>query len=185
MDDQNKPERKLDVSDLRSASFWLAQLCMILATIFGVYLASNEGFRKAVEFYGVSSQEGTYQALGALRAELLTNLTLMEDYARAAEETLPERSPELQRYIWSSLRYSERIYELPVPVVNEVHSYYESLDALTRTVNDSGGWAQDRKRALKTLAVQNRKIRETLLPALDSELTRLEGVLRPYGLVSP
>lgn len=176
---------RMDFHELKSASFWLAQGLMVLATIVGVYLASSEGFRKALEFYAVSQGEGTYQVLRSLRAELTANLERVEAFSAASMQQLPEGEdslPRLQRYIWTSLNQSDKTYELPVDVLNGVYSYYHAVERLGPVVVNPAAWANDRRGALKRLQAESDLVRQQVLPAVDAAMQALAARLKPYGL---
>lgn len=64
----------------------MSQLCMIAATVAGVYLASSEGLKTAIEFQLIESDRSSYYQQTALAHELRSNTEELEEFITLWEQ---------------------------------------------------------------------------------------------------
>ncbi|MAK91028.1 MAG: hypothetical protein CMI13_07325, partial [Oleibacter sp.] len=97
-----------DHSDLKTSSFWISQIFMIIATVAGVYLAAQAGLQQAIEFDNLTSTESNYYLRQSLYDEVDANVSLLRTYNKEffsrplQKNELEKNTPALRRFVWES-----------------------------------------------------------------------------------
>jgi len=130
----------LDITRRQNAIFWVSQLAVVFSTVFGVYLASSEGLKSAIEFHVATTTEKKYYTLSALHSEVENNNTLIKEFC---DKNLVKddsgnvnshrslRIPELNWFVWVTMIQSSDSLDLPVDILRDVNTYYTKLDSLS------------------------------------------------------
>lgn len=167
--------------------FWASQLAVIASTIFGVYLASSEGLKSAVEFHAVTQLEEKYYALNSLREEVVKNNQLVVDFCdkslvRNAEgDVTAYRASALLNinwFVWQLLQNTDRSLALPTDILLGVEDY------VTQTNNLIEEYKIGQRRLqhgidLYELATETD---EYLIKRMDDEIRKYEKTLSSYQI---
>ena len=131
------------MSELRSASYWVGHLMVIVATILGVYLAATAGFNQALKLDLLQSDRGTYYVAESLYQELSFNNTNMEKYLDRTKDknaVFKEHIAgiRLNEFIFNSAQESESTFEIEPKLLSEVSNYYFTTGSAIDTYYQSG-----------------------------------------------
>ncbi len=177
--------KRVDNQDLLSSGFWITNICMIVATIVGVFLASNEGFRQAMLFDEINTTEANYYLRRSLLLELEDNLTLVEQKVTTLENAQYKRfdpsrdSLVLDLYVWNSMQYSPNTMEVPSELLAGARRYYRSLNVTWQQMAQHQISSQ---MGLSIVREANQQVTIELLPALKTDLAKLKQELIEYGV---
>lgn len=131
------------MSELRSLSYWVGHLMVIVATVLGVYLAATAGFNQALKLDLLQSDRGTYYVAESLYQELKFNNANMEGYV---ERTKDKNSVfkehiagiRLNEFIFNTAQESESTFEIEPKLLSEVSNYYFSTGSAIDTYYQNG-----------------------------------------------
>lgn len=131
------------MSELRSASYWVGHLMVILATVLGVYLAATAGFKQALKLELLQSDKGTYHVSESLYQELKFNDNNMRSYLdRISDKNLVFNEHiagiRLNEYIFQASKESEATFEIAPSLLTEVSSYYFNMGNALGSYYQSG-----------------------------------------------
>jgi len=140
----------LDFSKRQNVLFWVSQIAIILSTVIGVYLATSEGLRSAVEFHSLTTLEKKYYTLNALRQEVDSNNEMLKQYVgqllnKDENGTVVSHNgvgemPDLNWFVWKTMENSSETLDLPVDILRDANRYYLNLSDLMDKLNTSGGY---------------------------------------------
>ncbi len=180
---KGKLRDKLDNSELVKTGFWVGQVFMLIATVLGVYLASQEGLSQAIRFSDIDDMQKNYYLQRSLYDEVGDNVEVVRDYV----DTIKEKKPfdlkmfhlQLQTYIWDSMRYSPNTLQTPSRFLSETRRFYAEVEDLVHKGEER---TYGRPYFLpKLLEAADRMEQETLV-ALEQNLTRLKTDLKSNGV---
>ncbi len=116
------------------AQFWLAQVFLVLATVLGVFLAAQAGFRTALQYEQLAAQRTVYHLLSALEAEVGDNAERMADAAATLQRQGDLRQiPEIygpRRFVWHTMIQTPDTFRVPADIVTGVRRYYDEVEKL-------------------------------------------------------
>ncbi|MEJ2427158.1 MAG: hypothetical protein P8101_22560 [Candidatus Thiodiazotropha sp.] len=122
---------------------------MILSTVIGVYLATSEKLRSAVDFHYLTTLEKKYYTPNALREELTGNNKLIDQYLykrfnKDDQGNIVSYSsigaiPGLNSFVWKTLQNTSDTRDLPVDTLQDANRYYLGLSGLIRKLSYSHG----------------------------------------------
>lgn len=168
---------------MKNPEFILSQILMVFATVLGVYLAANEGFKQAVQFQLLDADRTAYRHMVALRDEMTFNAETIAEFAteyRASGANIHDQFlPPVRTFVWDSSSDHPSIFEMPQEVLGGAASIYKRIgDEMAL-----GGRGPDRRRALLTVfEEESARIRDEMLPAFEGALDRLRRRMRKSGL---
>jgi hypothetical protein len=177
----------LDVSRRQNVVFWVSQLAVVFSTIVGVYLASSEGLKSAIEFHYATTTEKKFYTLGALRSELESNNSLILELGEKnlgwndegeAQFHRSMRVPDLNWFVWSTMTQSSESLDLPVDILRDVNIYYLALTKYAADYERSGG--RDKLYNAVKLNKVATEAREGLLVRMESQLQRYSEKMSRY-----
>ncbi|MBB5321668.1 hypothetical protein [Marinobacter oulmenensis] len=126
--------RRLDNSELIKTGFWVGQMFMILATVLGVYLAAQEGLEQAIRFNEIDDMQNNYFLRRSLYDEVADNVGIIRDYATFVKSENPydlkRFHPNLQTYVWDTMRYSRHTLQTPSRFLSDIRRFYARVDEL-------------------------------------------------------
>ncbi|MEI6859902.1 MAG: hypothetical protein V5788_09000, partial [Shewanella sp.] len=110
--------KTVDNKELKSTGFWLNQFIMVMATVFGVYLAAQSGLEQALKFDSFSKLEDNYYLRTSLFDEVNDNANTLAEYAELLAKSPPKSEmeyfkPTLEKYIWKTMQFSSTTLETP------------------------------------------------------------------------
>ncbi|AJQ97105.1 hypothetical protein [Gynuella sunshinyii] len=178
----------LDFSKRDNVFFWISQMAVVVSTIIGVYLATSEGLKSAVEFHSITSMEKKYYTLNALHQELTSNNDLMRQYVerflnkddkgQAVSHNGVGVLPELNLFVWDTMSNSSDTLDLPVDILRDANRYYLQLADITDSLKHSSGYETLRNgSALEQLTVE---AREKLLSRIEQQLAEYQQRLKVF-----
>ena len=166
--------------------FWVSHLIVLLATVFGVYLAAVEGFNRALDFEQVTVSRENYYLRVAMRDELADNLDAVEAWgARFAGGGAQSFAAEaahigLDTFVWDTMREAPSTFEIPGEILTGIRRYYgATADNLRRMT------AVDRnsRDAVDAMLADSARVRAEILPLIDADLEALGRYLDRYGML--
>ncbi|MCE2573691.1 hypothetical protein [Motilimonas eburnea] len=177
--------KQVNNQDLLNSGFWVTNLCMIVATIIGVYLASNEGFRQAMLFDDINTTEANYYLRRSLMLELEDNLTLVKQKVTTLETAQYKRfdpsrdSLELDHYVWNSMQYSPNTMEVPSDLLAGARRYYRTIGVTWQQMAQHQISSQE---GLSIVKEANQTVITQVLPGLQTDLATLKQQLVGFGV---
>lgn len=171
------------MSIFRNTEFLVSQICMVLATIVGVYLASSEGLKSAIEFQLIDSDRTSYYQQTALAHELRVNTEELEEYIELWEKpntiVVEGYLPSFDTFIWEASTESEGTFEIAPPLLlGMVEFHREVNDAIDARL----GKKISREDMMETLRAQRDKARNETLPGLEKSRDALRERLDRYDI---
>lgn len=126
----------------RNPEFVLAQALMLLATIGGIYLASAQGFKRAIEFDFVKSDVDGYNLRASIRAETIGNLSDLHDLIRITRDTgyFPDTAAEwpiIRTHVWKSAQYHPVLFETEASVLAAFGDFYAEAPFLVESAQEN------------------------------------------------
>lgn len=178
-----KPRPRLDNSELVKTGFWIGQIFMLLATVLGVYLASQEGLSQAIRFSEIDDMQNNYYLRRSLYDEVADNVELVRQYVADIEEKKPydlkKFHPELQTYIWDTMRYSRNTLQTPAHFLSDIRRFYAEVDDLVTKGEER---TYGRSFFMPKLLEAAESIEQNTLVALDRNLNTLKRQLQDNGV---
>lgn len=177
------------VREKDNAEFWVGQMLVIAATVLGVYLAAQAGFRAALDFEILRLDRESYYLRAAMRDELEDNAARIEGWVadfqagKAAQYRGRDAEPlRLDTFVWEAMGEAPATFEIPAPILTGVRRYYAEstrhLDGLTAPGN---AWNAD----AEALAAATATLRADILPALDANIEGLRERLEDEDFLAP
>ena len=168
---------------MRNPEFILSQVLMVGATVLGVYLAANEGFKQAVQFQLLDADRTAYRHMIALRDEMEFNAetlaTFAEEYRASGANIHDQFLPPVRTFVWDSSSDHPSIFEMPQEVLGGASSVYRRIEREMTL----GGRGPDRRRdLLNAFEEESTRIREEMLPAFEDALKNLRRRMKKQGV---
>lgn len=174
--------------------FWIGQILVVICTIIGVYLASHEGYRIALEFDDVQGNIDNYHLRRSLRDELSDNIVAVKNYIDESNaETgrmIKGKYPRLQLhdFVWSAMKESAVALETPSEFLSATRRFYaqvnERFGEIYRQIDGNKHRLIDRSRFITLigdLREQAIRLETHLLPKMDADLERLHRLVIDQG----
>jgi len=167
----------------QNPEFVVSQILMVGATIIGVYLAANEGFRKAVQFQLLDADRAAYRHMVALRDEMAFNAETIAAFAATYRESganiHDQFLPPMRTFVWDSSSEHPSMFEMPPEVLGGATTIYDEL----RGQMARGGRGPDRRiELLRAFETESVRIEDFMLPAFDRHLRALEARMESNGM---
>ena len=179
----------LDFSKRDNVLFWISQMAVVASTIVGVYLATSEGLKSAIDFHSLTTLEKKYYTLNALRQELTSNNDLIKQYTERLlnkdenGEVVSHNGigtmPDLNWFVWTTMTNSSETLDLPVDILSDANRYYLNLAKTMDTLQRSHGrevlWDG------KALAKLTDETKAGLLQRIDQQLAEYQQRLSVFN----
>lgn len=180
---QNAAEPKNETSEVRKASFWVSQLCVIIATVLGVYLAATQGFKQAVAFENVISDKNNAAMRISLRNEMAQNTKIVRDYvAKVTKDgslAARKRALPLQMFVWESMKFSPATLETPPEFLAANAEFIRVINYLHGELGNSGISTAN---GLKRMEDAVKKLEEEIFPKMDADVSELRASLKKHDI---
>lgn len=167
----------LDTDEVRKVSFWVSQIFILSATIIGVYLAANQGFKQAIAYEKLMSDKSNYYLRLSLKSELIDNVQLVRGYAAKLKTggIAARKEPfKLDTFIWDSMKFSSATLETPSTLLNGSRNFYRKVADIHVKVLDNTYSAEHAIKLLDELAAG---MESDVLPLFDTDLKDLKDIL--------
>ncbi|MCE0555823.1 hypothetical protein [Motilimonas sp. E26] len=175
--------KKLDNSDLIKTGFWVGQVFMLIATMLGVYLASQEGMSQAMTFNDINTLQDNYHLRRSLRDEFSDNIDKLDEtiaFLRQGHTYFAEKDqPKFDTYVWQAMRFSPRTMETPAPILTGVRRFHSEVDDLLMRLDKK---FLDRSLITERLEAVSKQAREETLAYLEADLINIKQVLLSYNV---
>ncbi|MWP46770.1 hypothetical protein [Gilliamella sp. Pas-s27] len=173
--DSSHKENQID--EIKKVSFWVSQLFILIATIVGVFLAANQGFKQAVQFENMKSYKENYYLQKSLQYELLDNIAILKAYMAKSQDSsyFGARSEPLNFYtlVWDNMKFSSTTLGTPPKFLRDSQRFYREVNRLHDEIA-KGNMAI--AIGITKLQEQIDLVEKDLLPALDAstkEITKM------------
>ena len=180
---QNAAESKNEGSEVRKASFWVSQLCVIVATVLGVYLAATQGFKQAVAFESVISDKNNAAMRISLRNEMTDNTKIVREYIEKVTKdgslASRKRALPLQMFIWDNMKFSPATLETPPEFLAANAEFIRVINYLHGELGASGISTAN---GLKRMEDAVKKLEEEIFPKMDANVNELRASLKKYDI---
>ena len=167
-----------------STEFIVSQVCMIAATIAGVYLASSEGLKSAIEFQLIESDRTSYYQQTALAHELRTNTEELEEFITLWQEpntvVVEGYLPKFDTFIWQASTESEGTFEIAPPLLLGMVEFHREVNG---AIQARLGKKTSRKKMMEILIAQRDKAQNETLPGLEKSRDALRARLKRHDVV--
>ncbi len=181
-EERPKVDAKMDTQEARRLSFWISQFFILAATVLGVYLAANQGFKQALAYGDIQSARNNYYLRKSLQNELTDNLVLVRAYMQKiekggiADRKMPFR---LDTFVWESLKFSNSTLETPSDLLAESRNFYRQVaDIHERVVNNDYGVGH----AIKLLSALVERMEKDVLPKFETNVSEIKAGLKKQGI---
>ena len=174
-------------STKENSYFWIGQIAVVFSTIFGVYLATSEGLKSAIEFHSVTKLERKYYTLSALYKEIKENNDLVKAFSKKnnvlddAGEISAFHSyltPELNWFVWNMISDSQESLELPVELLRDASNYQIDIESNIKTYQKQRGY--DKLRAAQKIVDLTMETDQQLLNQIKTKLDDYKSTLKAY-----
>lgn len=176
---------EVDHRELRSSGFWVGHILMILATIFGVYLAASAGLKQAIIFNEINDTQSNYYLRLSLHDELAENVHLLRQYhdnylsKSIYSRDLKLNNPKIERFVWETMRFSPFTLETPSYFLSEVRRFYRHVDDIIEKTEQQ---TYSASYASQLLLVQLDRMEHTVLVKLADNAQQLAEELADFGI---
>lgn len=180
MPDNNISNPKMNagqVNEIKRVGFWISQLFILLATIIGVYLAANQGYKQAVQFENMTSYKENYYLQKSLQYELQDNIVILKDYiARVKDDGIGSHIEPLTFYrlVWENMKFSGTTLATPPELLREAQRFYRDITVMYEKINTH---KVSSAYGLTKLQEYINHAETTLLPALEESTNQIKKVL--------
>ncbi|QIQ20253.1 hypothetical protein [Zophobihabitans entericus] len=139
MQDVTPPQISVErQNEVKKASFWISQLFILLATVSGVYLAANQGFKQAVEFENMNTYKDTYYLQKSLQNELQDNIIILQKYMEKVQDGayFGARNEPLNFYslVWENMKFSPTTLSAAPEVLRDAQRFYREVARIHQAV---------------------------------------------------
>lgn len=177
--------KTVDNKELKSTSFWLNQVFLVLSTIFGVYLAAQSGLEQALKFDTYNKMEDNFYLRTSLYDEVKDNAANVRIYAARLAKSPPSsemeyHKPTLEKYIWQTMQYSPTTLETPSMFLTQTRRFYSRAEFVIEA-------ALERKMSARQASIELNKIVDIIeqqtLPQLKSSALNLQQELKQNDII--
>ena len=180
MNTESRPVAKpaLETSEIRKLSFWVSQLCVIIATVCGVYLAASQGLKHAITFDDIRSDKNNAYLRISLRTEMAANVDIVKTYVAKVRKdgSLVSRKSALplQMFVWENMKFSSNTLETPSELLA---GNVEFLRVVTHLHNELGSSGISTGTGLKRMEAAIEKLEKEVFPKFDDNIKQLRDSL--------
>jgi hypothetical protein len=174
--------RTLDTSEASKLSFWISQLCIIVATVLGVFLAANQGFKQAIAYGDIQSDKNNYYLRKSLQNEIAANISHTRGYLKRIERgSLAERKApfKLESFVWDCMRNSPYTLEMPSELLRENNDFHRRVMELYDKIAIGDYSVQKGSERMEELLAHMEK---DVLPAFDQNTAEIRVRLDSKGI---
>lgn len=166
-------------SNQEERHFWLGHIFTVVATVVGVYLAAQSGFRKAIEFELLKSDRDEYYVSVAFLSELTDNINMVEDLIVRMEKNgnysvEEEFTHGFRNFVWKAMRFNSETLQLPTPALNQAAQFYSKATLLLKNMHQRGNGWDSPKDQYEKLKLQVEKVKSVALPAIKNHIKKVK-----------
>lgn len=118
-------------SEIKKASYWLSQVFVIIATIVGVFLAANQGYKLAVQFENNIAVKESFYLQKSLQYELEDNVEVVANYLESIKSGSPQAKSaplNLNTLVLENMRYSPLTLSTPPEILRDTQKFYREVN---------------------------------------------------------
>lgn len=165
----------------QNKQFWLGQVFMILATVIGVYLAANVGFKEAINYENLIGEKNKYYMTLSLSNEIKDSIEESNLIAHNKSKQIGTNTIDLPSYyVWESMKQNPDTLELPSDIITGTRRYIHNTIKMFNQFNHKqlGGYVL--KKEINKL---NDKVKKELLPKIEKYNSELKEFLEAKGML--
>ncbi len=173
---------KRDKDEAFKLSFWISQFFILAATILGVYLAANQGFKQALAYGEIQSDKSNYYLRKSLQNEIVVNIQLTREYLKRIQggSMALRRAPfKLETFVWESMKYSPATLETPSELLRENSDFHRKVMDLYEKIAVSDYSVQKGTELIEEILTHMEK---DVLPKFEKNTAELKENIETYGL---
>lgn len=155
--------------------FWLGQIFMILATVLGVYLAAQVGFKQAINYENLIGEKDKYYMTLSLQDEIKDTIKETNQQAYNKSKQIGANTLDLPSfYVWETMKRSSETLEIPSGIITGTRRYIHQITKLYNQFNHKqlGGYVLN-----KQIKQINENIAKNLLPKIEKYNSKLKKFL--------
>lgn len=118
-------------AEIKKASYWLSQTFVIIATIIGVFLAANQGYKLAVQFENNIAVKESYYLQKSLQYELEDNVLVVSNYIEAIKGGDSQAKSEplnLNTLVLENMKFSQITLSTPPEILRDTQRFYRTIN---------------------------------------------------------
>lgn len=172
----------VDTREVKKVSFWVSQIFIVLATVLGVFLAANQGFKQAMAFENIRNDRNNYYLRLSLKNEIADNIALLRGYAdKIKSGHLADRKTPFKpdTFVWDSMKNSPSTLETPPELLSESRNFYRSAEDIQRKVADN---TYSHTHGIKLVNELVGHMESDVLPKFEDDLSGLRTRLGKAGI---
>ena len=172
----------LDTREVKKISFWVSQIFIVLATVLGVFLAANQGFKQAMAFENIRNDRNNYFLRLSLKNEISDNIALLQTYAKKIEKggLVDRKTPfKLDTFVWESMKNSPATLETPSTLLSESRNFYRQAEDIHTKV---AGNVYSHTHGIKLIDELVEHMQNNVLPKFEADLNALKIRLQKNGV---
>jgi hypothetical protein len=162
---------------------WINNAVVLCSTVIGVYLAARAGYKTALDVAVINQLREGYYLRRALCDEVKDNLDTIDGWMTNYIDKDGWRfrgDPDayrLQDFVWKTMQEQTTTFQIPAETLTAVRRYYHNFrlhiqDMMIAPAIDSA----------KFMREETRKMREIMIPALESDVAGLRAALAKKGV---
>ena len=165
----------------KKMSFWISQLFILAATVLGVYLAANMGFKQAIAYGELQSARNNYFLRQSIRDEVVRNIPLVRAYMDGMASGPNARSQpiDLDTFVWDCMANSSQTLETPPELLSGSRAFYLDIAATHKLIAANTISANVGKERLSAALDHMEK---NILPAFEADLQALKSHLKANNI---
>jgi uncharacterized protein (UPF0333 family) len=175
----------LNIEKNSSKEFWFSHSIILLATIFGVYLAAISGFEQAIKFENTISYKNNYYLQKSMRDELTDNIAYIDEIGNKYLQNYiyvgKKDEVGLDNFIWEAMKFAPETFEVQSHILTNVRRYYTQATTMLQRITSKRANALDKKLVRKVLQL-GEKLQENIVPTINSNLEQLKALSIQQGI---
>lgn len=172
-------------SDVKQAGFWVSQLCVIVATVLGVFLAANQGYKQAINFENALTYKDTYYVQQSMKYELEDNIIKIQEYIKKAKNPAygigAKSEPlNLNSLVWENMKFSPATLGVNPDFLRLAQNFYNKINVLHSDVaNNKLGT----NIAFTQMEKEISTLQNELFPKIDSNNVEIKKILDKNNII--
>ena len=174
---QSASNPAVDTREVKKLSFWISQLFIVIATVLGVFLAANQGFKQAMAFENIRTERNNFYLRQSLKNEIADNIVLLKGYAeKISSGRLSDRQTPFKpdTFVWESMKSSSATLEIPSELLAESRKFYRQAEDIQQKVATN---VYTHERGIKMINELTSHMESAVLPKFEENLLELKGRL--------
>lgn len=169
-------------TEIKKASYWLSQTFVIIATIIGVFLAANQGYKLAVQFENNLAVKESYYLQKSLQYELEDNVLVISNYIEAIKggDSQAKNEPlNLNDLVLENMKFSPITLSTPPEILRDTQRFYRTINEWYTKTSTSKVAASY---GINQLQAELDRVKSGLIDQLKTSTETLKGQVEKSGM---